>query len=219
MTMTFSYLMHLMFQLRPKHAGSHSVARSKVNPHANATVLFSALLFLAVLGCGGDKVILQDSLLVSVETTSPHAATDDPTRSSLNLAEITYMDHFAVLSIGSSRFKLEVASSPIELQTGLMERSNLAPDEGMLFSFGHEEKWGLWMKQTLVPLDAIWLDSTGSVVHITTMPVQIGVPDSQLVVYAPTTPSLYAIELPAGTAQRVGIELGMKIDIAHAGSR
>ena len=110
--------MHLMFQLQLKQAGSHSVARSKVNPHANATVLFSALLFLAVLGCGGDKVIVEDSLLGSVETTSTHAATDDPTQSSPNLAEITYMDHFAVLSIGSSRFELEVASSPIELQPG-----------------------------------------------------------------------------------------------------
>ena len=213
----FPYCIHLVVRPERTHSGSDSVVRSELKPHTKTTVFLSALLLFGILGCAADQVILEDSLATTVDPTAAHAVSDDLTETAVNLAQITYMDNFALLSIGPSQFKLEVASSPVELQTGLMGRSKLAPNEGMLFSFGHEEKWGLWMKQTLVPLDAIWLNSSGTVVHITTMPVQTEVPDSQLVVYTPPIPSLYAIELTAGSALRAGIELGMKIDIAHVG--
>ena len=55
---------------------------------------------------------------------------------------------------------------PNELK-GLMFRTNMAPDHGMLFKFFRRlGNWTFWMKNTKIPLDIIWLDETGNVVHI-----------------------------------------------------
>lgn len=63
-------------------------------------------------------------------------------------------------------FKLEIAKTVIERAKGLMFREKLDENKGMLFIFPTVEKHGFWMKNTLIPLDIIWIDESNKVVYI-----------------------------------------------------
>ena len=78
----------------------------------------------------------------------------------------------------------------------------------MLFIFQEEAYRSFWMKNTLIPLDILFLDSNGIVVDVQTMTPQIGAPDSELTVYRSASPARYAIEMNAGLAQELGIGPG-----------
>ena len=107
--------------------------------------------------------------------------------------------------IGGQRFRLEVARTPAERARGLMNRESLAQDSAMLFIFQEEAYRSFWMKNTLIPLDILYLDSNGVVVDVQTMTPQVGAPDSELTVYPSAAPARYAIEMNAGLAQKFGI--------------
>ena len=102
-------------------------------------------------------------------------------------------------------FRLEVARTPAERARGLMNRESLAQDSAMLFIFQEEAYRSFWMKNTLIPLDILYLDSNGVVVDVQTMTPQVGAPDSELTVYPSAAPARYAIEMNAGLAQKFGI--------------
>ena len=63
-------------------------------------------------------------------------------------------------------FAVELAISPEERSRGLMFRESLDQDKGMLFIFEKEEKHAFWMKNTLIPLDIIWIDHNKEVIFI-----------------------------------------------------
>jgi uncharacterized membrane protein (UPF0127 family) len=106
-------------------------------------------------------------------------------------------------------FDVEVADDPAERVRGLSGREVLPDNSGMLFVWDAQEVHTLWMKDMLIPLDMVWLDSAKTVVSIDeNVPVQPGAPDSELVRYHPAAPALYAIEINAGAAARFAIEPG-----------
>ena len=103
-------------------------------------------------------------------------------------------------------FRLEVADSPEEHAQGLMHRTQLDKDSGMLFIFTYRFRHAFWMKNTLIPLDMIWFDHALRVVHI-----EENVPPCQAdpcPSYAPRQEALYVLELNAGTAREKEIKLG-----------
>lgn len=67
---------------------------------------------------------------------------------------------------GQARFTVEVADDEAKRAKGLMNRDHLAQGAGMLFVYPQARRVGFWMKDTLIPLDMIFVDATGTVVHV-----------------------------------------------------
>ena len=103
-------------------------------------------------------------------------------------------------------FVVEVAVSPKQRQQGLMFRSKMPRDMGMLFNFGDEIRLAMWMKNTLIPLDMLFVNKNGTIHRI----VQNTIPLS-LQTIAGGGPTLAVIELNAGVTQQLGIKSGDKV--------
>ena len=91
-------------------------------------------------------------------------------------------------------------------QQGLMWRESLAPGKGMLFLFPATGIQPFWMKNTLIPLDIIWIDENRRVVHIArdVAPCRADPCPS----YPPAAPARYVLELAAGQAAAHDLTLG-----------
>ena len=100
-------------------------------------------------------------------------------------------------------FTVEVARTPQEQRNGLMHRTKLARDHGMLFLMPTERNISMWMKDTPLPLDMLFIDPTGRIIYI----APSAKPNSTKVIKA-DKPSLAVIELLGGTAEKDGIAAG-----------
>jgi uncharacterized membrane protein (UPF0127 family) len=105
-----------------------------------------------------------------------------------------------------AEFKIEIADSPYERQTGLMYRDKLEKQHGMLFVFENSELRGFYMKNTLIPLDLIFIDEYYEIIHIHSKatPYETASISSQL-------PAKYVFEINGGLSEQIGIQKGMKI--------
>ena len=103
----------------------------------------------------------------------------------------------------SHSFKIEIADSMEETARGLMFRENLARDAAMLFDFGNPREPSMWMKNTLIPLDMLFLASDGKVVSI----ARNAQPGS-LRQISPGIPVKGVLEINGGLSEELGIEPG-----------
>ena len=102
----------------------------------------------------------------------------------------------------------EIADDAGERQNGLSNRKDLAPDAGMLFVFDDSsDQHCFWMKDTLIPLDMIWLDESKNVVTIREN-VQ---PDSYPQSFCPDRDAKYVLEVNAGRASQLGIKENVEL--------
>ncbi|MSQ11939.1 MAG: DUF192 domain-containing protein [Dehalococcoidia bacterium] len=113
---------------------------------------------------------------------------------------------------------LEVADTAEERTNGLMGRSALPLSHGMLFAHDTMRRWNFWMLNTLIPLDAIWLDAEGVVVDIQTMQPEPGVSRERLTQYTPRADALNTLEVTAGLAQTLGLAAGDRVTLQHGGA-
>ena len=111
-----------------------------------------------------------------------------------------------VTASGPHRFTVEVATTPAQMEQGLMFRQSLAPDAGMIFDYGAPSMSAMWMKNTLIPLDMLFVDAQGRVIGIH----ERAVPQSLDTIASPG-PARAVIELNGGTAARLGIRAGDKV--------
>jgi len=109
---------------------------------------------------------------------------------------------------GSECFTVELALTPEEQARGLMGRNYLASDKGMLFIFPNDGVYPFWMKNTLIPLDMIWLDSEGSIVHIEKDVQPCG--EGECPSINPGKSARYVLEVNGGTSDRIGLKEGNK---------
>ena len=107
---------------------------------------------------------------------------------------------------GSHAFTVEIADEPEEITTGLMNRESMDPDAGMLFDFGQPREAAMWMKNTLIPLDMLFMDPQGKVIAI----ARETVPGS-LRTITPGVPVKSVLELNGGRAEELGIEPGDEV--------
>ena len=118
------------------------------------------------------------------------------------------------LNLNHHQYSLEIAKTIPQQAKGLMGRTTLCPNCGMIFIFNLEIIQSFWMKNTLLPLDMIFLDHRGSIINITTAYPEPNIPDSQLKLYHSTSPAKYVIELNAGETQKISLKPGDVIDIS-----
>ena len=108
---------------------------------------------------------------------------------------------------------VELASTPTQHARGLMYRSSLGADEGMLFVFSEEAIRNFWMKNTYVALDIAYFDRNKTIIDIQTMSPEnmllAGEPPS----YPSKKPAQYALEMPQGWFARNKISVGARLRI------
>ena len=106
---------------------------------------------------------------------------------------------------GTARFTVEVARTPAEQARGLMDRQSMATSRGMLFVYDTPRTTAFWMRNTLIPLDMIFVDETGTVVKVHTAapldetPVPSGVP------------VVAVLEINGGLAETLGLGEGAEL--------
>ena len=107
---------------------------------------------------------------------------------------------------GAHRFRVEVARTPDEQETGLMFRRHIAPDGGMIFPTPEPRAVTFWMKNTLVPLDMVFIRADGTIARIAAMTTPLStdlVPAGE--------PVTAVLELRGGRAGALGITAGDRV--------
>lgn len=107
----------------------------------------------------------------------------------------------------------EIADTAVKRATGLMYRERLDKDHGMLFIFGQPLPWTIWMKNTKVALDLIWLDEKKRVIHIERqVPICTKIDDSCPQYRPNSSDAIYVLEIAGGTVDSYKIEKGSKLE-------
>lgn len=108
---------------------------------------------------------------------------------------------------GPVRLDVEIADTGERRSRGLMERTDIADDEGMLFVFGSPREITMWMRNTPTSLDMIFLAPSGEVTHVAadTVPFSTDIVSSR-------GPAAYVLEVLAGSAERWGLEPGDQLE-------
>lgn len=109
------------------------------------------------------------------------------------------------LSAGIHRVQAEVASTSGSRAEGLMHRQSMPPNHGMLFVFPEPGRHCMWMRNTLIPLSAAFIDSGGVVINLAEMQPQT------LTNHCSNGPAKFVLEMNGGWFKSRGIGAGMKI--------
>lgn len=105
------------------------------------------------------------------------------------------------------KFIVEVAQTPEQQAQGLMFRQSLGPDRGMIFPFDEVRPAGFWMKDTLIPLDMIWIGPDRKISGI----AENTVPMSLENVPSPG-PVMAVLEIAGGRSAQLGIKAGDSVE-------
>jgi uncharacterized membrane protein (UPF0127 family) len=111
-----------------------------------------------------------------------------------------------VTATGPHKFTVELATTPAQMEQGLMFRRSLGADAGMLFDYRQPSMAVMWMKNTLIPLDMLFVDQAGRILNIH----ERAVPGS-LETIASAGAVRAVVELNGGTAARLGIKPGDRV--------
>jgi uncharacterized membrane protein (UPF0127 family) len=129
------------------------------------------------------------------------------------------LDHFpqraAEISSGDGpqRFKIWIADTPSRSEQGLMFVHSLAHDRGMLFPRNSAAPMAMWMKNTLIPLDMLFVDSQGQIIYIR----HNATPQSEAIISVPApmvTPAQAVLELAGGECNRRHISQGDRLSLS-----
>jgi uncharacterized membrane protein (UPF0127 family) len=108
---------------------------------------------------------------------------------------------------GDFAFTVEIADTDAERERGLMFRTSLAPDAGMLFDFHGEQQVTFWMQNTLIPLDMIFIGSDGIVktIHVNARPMDTTTIPSNV-------PVRFVMEIAGGRSEDIGLKVGDRFE-------
>jgi uncharacterized membrane protein (UPF0127 family) len=154
-------------------------------------ILGLLLLIFLIVGCGGE--------------------TGDSSSRSANTTPDSNLHTLTIESSNGDKVEVwvEIADNDAERARGLMGRTALAEDRGMLFVFDEEQTLSFWMKNTLIPLSIAFMDSEGRIVDIQDMkPLDDDPPH-----YVSAKPARYALEVNQGFFEERGVKVGDRADL------
>ncbi len=159
------------------------------------------LLVLAVLvlsGCSGEE---QDPAASDKEASTGSSGASSRKNSAKN-------EELRTVTINASggeevKVRVEIADDSAEQAKGLMNRTVLGEDRGMLFVFKEEDTLSFWMKNTLIPLSVAYIDSQGRIVDIQKMEPLDDEPPN----YVSAEPAQYALEVNQDFFEERGVEV------------
>jgi uncharacterized protein len=163
---------------------------------ASIISLFLVVLLLAGCGSSGNG------------SSGPGASASPEAESTGTASELRTV---TIDSSGGGKVELivEIADDPREQTRGLMERTALGEDRGMLFVYPDEEVLSFWMKNTLIPLSIAFIASDGRIVDLQDMkPLDDDPPH-----YVSAKPARYALEVNQGYFEMHGIKVGDRSDL------
>jgi uncharacterized membrane protein (UPF0127 family) len=125
----------------------------------------------------------------------------------------------ATIPIGNEIFYVEIVNTNQTRAQGLMHRTEIPKDGGMLFVFPDSILRSFWMKNCLIPMDLIFLDSRGTITATHEMPIEDPQNeaeseweyDNRLSHYWSNSPARFAIELQSGSIKRLGLKVNERI--------
>ena len=109
------------------------------------------------------------------------------------------------LTAGMHQIDAQVAATPMQQQVGLMWRKEMPQHEGMLFIFEQATRQCFWMKNTLLPLTAAFVDDDGTIVNLADMKPQTTDP------HCSAKPVRYVLEMNQGWFAKKGIKAGARL--------
>lgn len=109
---------------------------------------------------------------------------------------------------------LEIAETVDKRSKGLMFRKSLEANHGMLFIFPKMGYWTFWMKNTLIPLDILWMNESGKILHVESRVPICTKTDDSCPRYYSTQESRYVLEIQAGMAKKLGLTPGKQLNIS-----
>ncbi|MCB1507129.1 MAG: DUF192 domain-containing protein [Hyphomicrobiaceae bacterium] len=114
---------------------------------------------------------------------------------------------------GSKEFTLEIADTDERKQLGLMFRTELKDGHGMLFLYDPPQEITMWMRNTYISLDMVFIGADGAVVHVArdTTPLSEDIISSEV-------PAKAVLEIAAGAAERYGIIPGVRVEHPYFGA-
>ena len=112
--------------------------------------------------------------------------------------------------INEKSFNVEIADNQIERAQGLMFRKELEENSGMLFLFESSGKHSFWMKNTLIPLDMIWIDENFEIAYIYENAQPCEETCSSI---APDKNARYVLEINSGLVEKYNFKVGERIKI------
>jgi uncharacterized protein len=183
---------------------THSLADGNQTKRVDLMVMkHEPLAPCAVLACDQQQTLVFKKItglklslgLIALFLASAATAQDDP---QTNLQR-------TALQAGMHRIDAQVALTPEQRQIGLMWRKTMPAHEGMLFVFEAPSKQCFWMKNTLLPLTAAFVDEDGSIVNLEDMKPQTLEP------HCSAKPVRYVLEMNKGWFAKKGIKVGTKL--------
>jgi uncharacterized protein len=118
----------------------------------------------------------------------------------------TFPEKSPAVIINTHRIKIELANTPETRSLGLMNRQSLDINTGMLFTYNKEQFIRIWMKNTHIPLDIIWINKHKEIIHIE----KETTPQSQTILSADNL-AQYVLEVNAGISNIYAFEVGNKV--------
>lgn len=118
-----------------------------------------------------------------------------------------------VVMPSGSVYSVEIARTPEEKAQGLMFRESLPPRTGMIFPFAEAAPHHFWMKDTMIPLDMIWMDAAGRVLYVSanTPPCR----SDPCPNFGPEEPATIVLEIAGGLAAKEGVTPGATIRLVE----